>query len=79
MSSTLPRVSPAVDRRSSSHVEITDVSADGGRIESTIEYSDDLRPFFDESPFFVEYDVDVSAVPESIRSILVLAHVCPVA
>ena len=55
------------------------MSADGGRIESTVEYSDDLRPFFDASPFFVEYDVDVSAVPESIRSIPVLAHVCPVA
>ncbi|WP_415380796.1 hypothetical protein [Halosimplex sp. TS25] len=65
--------------RDASAVSIESVTVDGGRIESTIEYSDDLRPFFDESPFYVEYDVDVSDLPPSILSIPVLAQVCPVA
>ncbi|WP_235853676.1 hypothetical protein [Halosimplex salinum] len=60
-------------------VEITDVTADGTRIESTVECSDDLAPFFDASSFYAEYDVDVSELPRSILSIPVLAQMCPVA
>ncbi len=67
------------DAETPSMVSIESVTVDGGRIESTVEYSDDLRPFFDESPFYVEYDVDVSDLPPSILSIPVLAQVCPVA
>ncbi|QLH77893.1 hypothetical protein HZS55_11545 [Halosimplex rubrum] len=60
-------------------VTVESVSADGRRVESTVSYSDDLRRFFDDSPFYAEYDVDVSALPESILTIPVLAQVCPVA
>jgi len=60
-------------------VSVDSVTADGCRIESTVSYSDALRPFFDDSPFYVEYGVDVSALPTSILTIPVLAHVCPVA
>ncbi|WP_436930553.1 hypothetical protein [Halosimplex halobium] len=60
-------------------VTVDSVAADGCRVESTVSYDDDLRPFFDESPFYVEYCVDVSDLPESILTIPVLAHVCPVA
>ncbi|QLH84998.1 hypothetical protein HZS54_13880 [Halosimplex pelagicum] len=60
-------------------VSVDSVTADGCRIESTVSYSDDLRPFFDESPFYAEYGVDVSDLPESILTIPVLAQVCPVA
>ncbi|WP_123539019.1 hypothetical protein [Halosimplex salinum] len=67
------------DSRSAGTVEVTDVRATGTTVECTIDYSKDLSPFFDESPFYVEYDVDVSDVPESILTIPVLAQVCPVA
>ena len=60
-------------------VTVDSVGVDGGRVESTVSYSDRLRPFFDEDPFYVEYGVDVSHVPEPILAIPVLAHVCPVA
>ncbi|QLH79991.1 hypothetical protein HZS55_11550 [Halosimplex rubrum] len=60
-------------------VSVDSVTVDGCRVEATVSYSDALRPFFDESPFYVEYGVDVSDLPESILTIPVLAHVCPVA
>ncbi|ELZ22486.1 hypothetical protein C475_18278 [Halosimplex carlsbadense 2-9-1] len=60
-------------------VTVESVTVEGSRIESTVSYSDELRPFFDDSPFYVEYDVDVSDLPKSILAIPVLAHVCPVA
>ncbi|WP_209452152.1 hypothetical protein [Halosimplex halophilum] len=60
-------------------VTVDSVTADGRRVESTVSYDDELRPFFDDSPFYVEYGVDVSDLPESILTIPVLAHVCPVA
>ncbi|WP_246391650.1 hypothetical protein [Halosimplex pelagicum] len=60
-------------------VSVDTVTADGRRIEATVSYSDALRPFFDESPFYAEYGVDVSDLPESVLTIPVLAHVCPVA
>ncbi|ELZ22487.1 hypothetical protein C475_18283 [Halosimplex carlsbadense 2-9-1] len=60
-------------------VSVDSVTADGPRIEATVSYSDELRPFFDDSPFYAEYGVDVSDLPESILTIPVLAHVCPVA
>ncbi|WP_436909440.1 hypothetical protein [Halosimplex marinum] len=60
-------------------VEVDSVTADGPRVEATLSYSDELRPFFDESPFYVEYGVDVSDLPESVLTIPVLAQVCPVA
>jgi len=60
-------------------VSVDTVTADGPRVESTVSYSDELRPFFGDSPFYVEYGVDVSGLPKSILTIPVLAHVCPVA
>jgi len=68
-----------IDSRPAETVAVTDITTDGSRIECTIDHSDGLSPFFDESPLFVEYDVDVSTLPESILSIPVLAQVCPVA
>lgn len=60
-------------------LHIQDVSARGSRLQSSFTYSRELQQFFDQEPFYVEYDVSVSDVPEAILSIPVLAHVCPVA
>jgi hypothetical protein len=62
-----------------SYVEVVDVTADGETLEATVEYSRDLRRFFADDRFFVEYEVDVTDVHPGIRAIPVLAHVCPVA
>lgn len=62
-----------------SEISITDVRAAGSQVRADVECSRELRRFFGEDTFFVEYGVDVSAVPERILTIPVLAHVCPVA
>lgn len=60
-------------------IRIKDVSARGSRVQSYFTYSRELRPFFDDEPFYVQYDTPVADVPEAVLSIPVLAHVCPVA
>lgn len=60
-------------------IQIQDVSASGSRVQSSLTYTGELRKFFDEEPFYVEYDTPIDDVPEAILSIPVLAHVCPVA
>jgi len=60
-------------------VAVTDVTVDGTDIECEIEYTDDIAPFFSSQTFTASYDVDISAVPESVLTVPVLAHLCPVA
>ena len=60
-------------------ISITDVRAENKTIRATIEYSRELLRFFDDDTFFVEYDVDITDVPEAILTIPALAQVCPVA
>ncbi|WP_418280468.1 hypothetical protein [Halorubrum sp. DTA98] len=60
-------------------ITVQDVFASGSSLQSSFTYSRELRQYFDEEPFYVEYDVPVSDVPEGILSIPVLAHLCPVA
>ena len=70
------------DASASTHrpaVSVTSVTTRGTRLECTLDYHPRLRPFFDERTLFVEYDTDVSGVPEGIAVIPLLAQVCPVA
>lgn len=60
-------------------IRISDVRAEEKTIRATIEYSRELFRFFDDETFFVEYDVDITTVPEAVLTIPVLAQVCPVA
>ena len=59
-------------------IKITDVSVDERRVEYGYDYSRDLRRFFADD-FVVEYDVDVSDVPESLLVVPLLANLCPLA
>jgi hypothetical protein len=59
-------------------IAITDVEANGGRVEYEYDHSPSLRRFFGQN-LAIEYDVDVSEVPESILVIPCLANLCPVA
>lgn len=56
-----------------------DASVIDSTLRSSIRYTKDLRRFFDEDPFVVEYDISIEDVPQGILSIPVLANVCPVA
>jgi len=67
------------DGAQTADIRITDVTAEGTSIHAEVERSRRLRRFFDDERFFVEYDTDVSALPESILTIPVLAHVSPLA
>jgi len=60
-------------------IVITEVTAAGTEVRAEVQYTRDVRRFFGDETFFVEYDVDVSDVPERVLTIPVLAHVCPVA
>lgn len=59
-------------------IEITDVAVAGGRVEYEYDCSPAVGRFFGED-LAVEYDVDVSEVPESLLVIPCLANLCPVA
>jgi len=76
VSETEPAVGSAVDGPT---ISLSSTAVDGTRIETTVDVTGSAERFFDEQPFYVEYDVDVSDVPESVRAIPALAHVCPVA
>ncbi|WP_232688774.1 hypothetical protein [Halobacterium zhouii] len=60
-------------------ISITDVRADGNTLECDVDVPPSLNRFFGDGPFVVEYDQDVSSVPEGVLAIPVLGHVCPVA
>lgn len=62
-----------------SEIAITSTTVDGSSVEYEVDYSRELRRFFDTSTFSVSYDVDVSDVPRGVLTIPVLAQVCPVA
>lgn len=61
------------------YIELDDVTVNGTSIRGDVACSRDLRRFFTGKEFVVDYDVDVSAVPESLAVIPILGHVCPVA
>lgn len=60
-------------------ISVTDVRADGHTLECDVDIPPNLRRFFDDDRFVVEYDRDISHVPEHVLTIPVLGHVCPVA
>lgn len=60
-------------------ISITDVRTDDNTLECDIEIPSNLRRFFDDDRFVVEYDEDISSVPEHVLTVPVLGHVCPVA
>jgi hypothetical protein len=62
-----------------SEIVVDDVSIGERSIEYAVDYSRDLRRFFDDTTFSVSYDVDVSDVPRGVATIPVLAQICPVA
>lgn len=62
-----------------SEITVESVEVDGSTITAEVSYSRSLRRFFTGETFYVDYDTDVSEVPESVLTIPVLAHVCPVA
>jgi len=62
-----------------SEISVESVAVDGSTVEYAVEYSRDLRRFFDASTFSVSYDVDVSDVPRGVLTVPVLAQVCPIA
>jgi hypothetical protein len=62
----------------SDSIVVTDVRTDGRRVEYDYGPSPDVRRFLGEE-FAVEYDVNVSEVPESILVMLLVANLCPVA
>lgn len=62
-----------------SEIVVESVTADDSVVRSEVSYTRDLRRFFTGRDLYVAYGTDVSDVPESILSIPVLAHVCPVA
>ncbi|MFC4552524.1 MULTISPECIES: hypothetical protein [Halorussus] len=61
-----------------SEIVVGDVRAEGERVTYEYACSPDLRRFFADD-FFVEYDVDVSDVPESLLAVPLVANLCPVA
>ena len=61
-----------------SEIVVEGVRAEGGRVSYDYDYSPDLRRFFADD-LVVEYDVDVSDVPERILAIPLVANLCPVA
>lgn len=69
---------PDRGRSNVSEIVVEDVRAEGGCVSYDYECLPDLRRFVAED-FAVEYDVDVSDVPESILVIPLLANLCPVA
>jgi hypothetical protein len=60
-------------------IVVESMAADESALEFEVDYSRDLRRFFDASTFSVSYDVDVGDVPRGVLTIPVLAQVCPVA
>jgi hypothetical protein len=60
-------------------ISIESVSTSGSTLRCSVSYDGRLRRFLSGEPFVADYDVDLSAVPESVAVIPVLAHVCPVA
>lgn len=58
---------------------VESVDAEGTRVTATVEGEGDVARFVRDEPFFAEYDVDVSDVPEGVLAIPVLAQICPVA
>jgi len=62
-----------------SEISVESITVDGSTVEYEVDYSRDLRRFFDASTFSVSYDVDVGDVPRGVLAVPVLAQVCPVA
>lgn len=62
-----------------SRIVVESVTVGESAVESTINYTGDLRRFFGGDTFRAEYDVELGDVPDSIAILPVLAHVCPVA
>lgn len=60
-------------------ITIERVESRSNLLRGEITCSPELRRFFSGEDFLVEYNTDVSDVPESILTVPVLAHVCPVA
>lgn len=60
-------------------ITIERVESRSNLLQGEITCSPELRRFFSGEDFLVEYDIDVSDVPESLLTIPVLAHVCPIA
>ncbi|THE66280.1 hypothetical protein D8Y22_03125 [Salinadaptatus halalkaliphilus] len=62
-----------------SWIAIDRLTADGSTLECDLRPSRELRRFVTNTPFRVEYDRSIEAVPDGILAIPVLANVCPVA
>lgn len=62
-----------------STVVIENIEAESNVLRGEVRFSPDLRRFFSGKDFVTRYSVDITDVPESILTIPVLAHVCPVA
>jgi hypothetical protein len=60
-------------------INIVDVHAEGNTLTARVDIPASVTRFFDEDRLVVEYDRDISAVPEHKLTIPVLGHVCPVA
>lgn len=62
-----------------SEIDIANVAADGSVVECDLRTRGRVSRFFTGERFRVEYDVDVTDVPQSVLTIPALAHVAPVA
>jgi hypothetical protein len=60
-------------------ITIERVESRSNVLRGAISCSPELRRFFSDEDFLVEYNTDISDVPKSILTVPVLAHVCPVA
>ena len=61
-------------------IKLNSIKVTGGRVLFDYSVSDDIEKYFNiQQPFFIEYDEDVSMVPEAILTIPFLANFLPVA
>jgi len=71
--------SSARERSRSNGVSVTSVRVDGSRLECSLDARGAVSRFLTGEDLYVEYDVDLSEVPESVLTVPLLAQVCPVA
>lgn len=61
-------------------IKLNSITAAGGRVLYDYYASDDLKKYFDFShPFYIEYDEDITMVPQAILTVPFLANVLPIA
>ncbi len=56
----------------------TDVHEDGRTINYDYKYSSTIKKYFNDMPFYVRYDTDISSVPTGILNIPLLANLLPI-